>query len=358
MFLSLYELNEKVNNLLQTDALELAYASGLRTTIYIPYMMNDAVEYYFTLEGCTVTGELPEGEEGAFPEGSVAEVFPAGQQTGAGFHVEELDEEEKLRVMSAGTISIRNGYEGLLRIDFTQCSKTENFYQYHRTGHYWIEEQGHFRRLVYLIGTIYDKIEYLGPEAGNVKEKSIKNLMEFAPFRYWSPINESLDHWYHDFSDGHKTMRAIALEAGDRYYAFLCKIYSEWHPGFLKRYMAKYLVSDSGQKIYELLLDKLEECSMEYHRRDYGQEVETSLTIRRMAVDQNLRDRGYQGTYPNYFKIEAGESEPSKEILVIEEQPYVRSELDFEGFTYAFHYEYTHRDGGHIGHNIIHVEEL
>ena len=49
-----------VDDLLELEVLELIPKDTDPATMYIPYMMNDAVEYYLILSNCQVMGEIPE----------------------------------------------------------------------------------------------------------------------------------------------------------------------------------------------------------------------------------------------------------------------------------------------------------
>ena len=60
-----------VSDLIQQQVLELVPSREDPGTLYIPYMMNDAVEYYLVLKNVRVTGDLPED----FPEGSLVRVM-------------------------------------------------------------------------------------------------------------------------------------------------------------------------------------------------------------------------------------------------------------------------------------------
>ena len=53
-----------VDDLLELEVLELIPKDTDPSTMYIPYMMNDAVEYYLILGNCQVMGEIPEEFDG------------------------------------------------------------------------------------------------------------------------------------------------------------------------------------------------------------------------------------------------------------------------------------------------------
>ena len=49
-----------ITDLLDLEVLELVPSASAPGDLLIPYMMNDAVEYYLTLENCQVMGAVPE----------------------------------------------------------------------------------------------------------------------------------------------------------------------------------------------------------------------------------------------------------------------------------------------------------
>ena len=94
-------------------------------------------------------------------------------------------------------------------------------YQYHEIGHFWVQGMEQWRQLVYMIGTIYDKYEYLGEEVCTEKELELIPLMEFAPFRAWSPVGNSLEDWIQTPLPGVETMKKMALLTGEKGFAKL-----------------------------------------------------------------------------------------------------------------------------------------
>ena len=84
-----------------------------------------------------------------------------------------------------------------------------------------MEGQEHWRQLVYMTGTIYDKYEYMKEKACSDLEMELMHLIEFPPFRFWSPVEESLEERYPSSPQGTACMKKLAKEAGDGMYAFL-----------------------------------------------------------------------------------------------------------------------------------------
>ena len=65
---------------------------------------------------------------------------------------------------------------------------------------------------MYMVGIIHDKYEYIGENVCNEKEIALMPLIEFPPFRFWSPIHESLDEKYPFTYDGIDAMKELAKE--------------------------------------------------------------------------------------------------------------------------------------------------
>lgn len=265
---------------------------------FIPYMMNDALEYYLILKECRITGEY-------FPE---------------------------VEVLSAEIIQDRARYVLILRQEagnvctlyFEDIEEHAQCYQYHRIGHFWVKGQEHWRQLVYKIGTIYDKYEYFGERFCNEKEQEIRDLILFAPFQYWSPIHESLEDRYPASPEGLAVMERLAQEAGDREYLRLLKIYKVFSISFVKRWMAKKLLSPKRQKLYELIYRKVGAASLEYPERDYGPEGNARIVQERQRIDRELREKGFEGTYPEYIR-------GKEKVIAMEEHPFTIMESeDFE----------------------------
>jgi len=203
----LQDLRECIHALLECDAFELQVhiAENGQTDYYLPYMMNDALEYYFILKNCRMTGEynsknLDSSNEKKFGDFADFTGNPA---------VELIENTDCFALV------IRQTPGEIATIWFQDIEKEMKCYRYHEIGHFWVKGEEHYRQLVYMIGTIYDKLEYLGESICNDKEQALLPLMEFAPFRYWSPIHESLDARYPDTLDGIETFHDLCEEAGD-----------------------------------------------------------------------------------------------------------------------------------------------
>ena len=166
----------------------------------IPYMMNDAVENYLILKN--------------------------GQMIGNYLNDDTLEVTAKLAVeKDRYVLSVRQGEENAFTLYFSEIEERIQCFQYHRIGHFWVKGQEQWRQLVYIIGTIYEKYDYLGEAYCNESEKELLRLVEFPPFRMWSPIHESLEEKYPATYEGVTCMERLAKKAKDTRYLWLVKLY-------------------------------------------------------------------------------------------------------------------------------------
>ena len=269
----------------------------------VPYMMNDALEYYLRLKDCRMTGEyLPEAEV---------------------LSVELIDDNRYVLI-------IRQENGNVCSLYFKDIKEHVQCYQYHRIGHFWVKGQERWRQLVYKIGTIYDKYEYFGERFCNEKERDIRDLILFGPFRYWSPITGPLESYYPEAAEGLAVMERLAAEAGDEAYRKWVKIYkavsdfglTKWlFKKRMEQWLAKKLLSPKRQALYELIYRKVCEASLEYPERDYGPEINAEIEKERHSMDENLRQQGFTGAYPEYEK-------DGKKWVAMEEHPFTIMESE------------------------------
>ena len=292
----LYDLQKSLNALTDSDSFELQSYKGPsgQTDYYIPYMMNDALECYYVLENAHMKGTfLPD--------------------SGAEIQVIETEESPAL--------IIRQKDENVCTLWFESVRKDLQCYRYHEIGHFWVTGQEHWRRLVYIIGTIYDKYEYMGESLCNEKELALLPLMEFAPFRYYSPIHESLDDMYSDTSQGIETMKALCKEVNDHAYLRLLNIYKRFPLSFVRKYLTKALNKPERSALYEHIFHKVNEASLAYPERDYGELLNQQIQGKRQKLTSELIAKGFSGTYPLFQR-------ENTQVLVMEEHPFTILEWD------------------------------
>ena len=297
-----------VDDLLELEVLELIPKGDDPSTLYIPYMMNDAVEYYLILGNCQVMGDIPEEFDGD----TLVKLIDSPDRPGLLFDMPAGDK---------------------LTLWFDSCEFVKNFYQYHRICHIWRKGEEHWRMLVYMIGTIHDKYAFLGPDAVNEAEFALLPLVHFGPFRFYSPIDEPLDDRYPENEDGWSCMRNLALEAGDTEYvkmidhAHALKKLPFIRTGTVTENLANALNKPRRKPLYEHIYRKVCEASSLFSERAYSKDAVTEMEKARKAADAGLRAEGFAGKYPAYRK--GGTS-----AIVFEEHPFTVQELDYEGFAF------------------------
>lgn len=271
---------------------------------YVPYMMNDALECYLVLTDCRCTGKY----------------LPGYESCTVGYL--SFKKEEKVLV-------VHQGEENIFTLWFREIQVKLEGYQYHKIGHFWLEGKGQeqWRQLVYMLGTVYDKYEYFGKIMCTSKEQELMRLMEFRPFRYWSPIKESLDSYYPDTVQGAAEFRKIAGLAGDRAMGRLAGIYEKVPLLFLERVIIRRMEKPCSQKLYQKIRELICKESSQYKKRDYGKEMNEQIEKERLYVEEELHRRGFQGKYPRFFK-------EGMEILAVEEHPFTVRFMEWEKFDF------------------------
>ena len=268
----------------------------------IPYMMNDAVENYLILKDCRMTGHYLK-EDTLKVTGQLA--------------VEE----------DRYVLSVRQGEENVFTLYFQEIEERIQCFQYHRIGHFWVEGQEHWRQLVYMIGTIYEKYSYLGDLHCNKKEEALMRLVEFPPFRMWSPIHESLEEKYPATYDGIDCMEHLAKKAKDRGYMRWLYLYRCFPNRMFERILGRRLLSPKRQKLYETICQEVQAASEVYPQRDYGEELNCKIQKKREEIHRKMLENGFRGIYPEYEKRQMY-------VTVTEEHPFTVSVLEFENFTF------------------------
>ena len=298
----------KLAEILELQALEICEARNGKD-ILIPYMMNDAVENYLILRNCRITGEYFPEANVLHPAKLVREVVADGQ-----------DEASYI-------LSIRQDEGNIFLMRFSALEERMKCYQYHRIGHFWVKGQEQWRQLVYIVGIIHDKYEYIGENICNDAEKELMPLIEFPPFRDWSPLRESLDSKYPFTYEGIDAIEQFAKEAGDSGYARLVRIYRRVPCKMLREILRRRLDSPRSEALYRRIRQKVEEASNAYSEREYEKGLQEEISRKRMEVDRILHEKGYRGIYPEYEK-------ETTQIVVTEEQPFTKEEFEYDDYTF------------------------
>lgn len=268
---------------------------------YVPHIMNDGMECYMVLEHCRVVGTILEDYTG---------------QTQVQFADHTMG------------ISVRQG-DNVYTAWFTGVRRHQQLYRYHDIGHFWTPGQEQWRRLVYMVGTIYDKIKYAPERAFTEAEAELSCLMEFVPFRIWSPVSESILPLYPDSPEGALTFAKFAEEAGDWKLAKQCRAFAE-RPGPLKALrLSNRLNKAKSMPVYDLIFRKVCAASAVYPARDYGAQRNARIAAERERVTQALYDEGFTGAYPLFRR-------PGMEVLAAEEHPFTVLESEDYKFRIRF----------------------
>jgi len=258
---------------------------------HVPYIMNDSMECYMVLENCRVVGTIDPDYRG---------------KTALEFADHTMG------------ISVRQS-ENVYTAWFTGIRLHIQLYRYHEIGHFWADGQEQWRRLVYMVGTIYDKIKYAPQRSFTTEEANLSYLMEFAPFRVWSPINDSILSLYPETEEGARAFAALAEEAGCHSIARSVRRYAK-HPGWMRSSrIASWMIKPAAIPLYNLILRKVSEASEVYPARDYGTARNARMQAERDKVTMALYDEGFSGKYPLFRR-------PGMEVLVAEEHPFTTLE--------------------------------
>lgn len=316
------QLNKLLSELFLSENLTLHFDFDSKTTCYVPYMMNDAMEYYIVFYGCRVVG--------AYGENNKIDGF-------------------KLISDEQGVIFTKED-DSVFTLWFESVSVECKLFKYDHLGHFW-NRDGHeqWRRLNYIIGTAFDKYSYVGDDACNDCEKEMMTLLGVVPFRKFTPIDEEFDVFYNPADlkklelPGILVMSKLAVKSGcnelkallDAYHSVCVKINkSRVNRFFLKfRYskickeIHEFLKTEKSFPIYSFILKTLDE-GLKYPDRKYDEKCEREFAEKRSAVDKMLKTQGYEGGYPIYAK-------GKEAIHCIEEKPYTVAELEYDGF--GFH---------------------
>lgn len=301
-----------MDNCLEVDLLRLVdlgeievFIKSETREVFIPHMMNDAVECYYQFKDCTTQGQwLKECQE------------PLSFSL--------VEEKEKKGLI------LRQGNVNTLTIWYGQVEKVCHCYQYHRIGHFWVKGQEKWRRIVYVIGSIQEKASIVGEEVCLEGELYLAKLTGFAPFRYWTPLDISLDYYYEDSLEGILVMKEILARLGEKKLLGLVEGYEEDYiegritDRKIKR-LAKALIQ--SQSLYNFLETETDALSSHYKPRVYDAAESAKMEELRKKSCQEYYKKGFQGAYPILYK-------GRKKVIFYEEHPYILREFEYEGFDF------------------------
>lgn len=271
----------------------------------IPYLMNDAVECYIIVQNAVLRGDYD----------NEAEVLSAKLTP-------------RVAADNAGYGLIIHQPDNVCTLWFDRLEIHEACYRYHEIGHFWVKGQEQWRQLVYMVGTIADKYMYMGSEYCNETEKFIQSLIYFAPFRRWTPVpGDLMEYHFPARIEGIDTMEELAAEAGDEEYLKLIAKYKANPTEKTEKYLSKRLLDTARQPLYQHIHELVVKASKDYPARDYGEQVNNHIKDCRKKLEKELLGKGYSGRYPVFKKKKTN-------LIVMEEQPYVTSLLEWDDYRY------------------------
>ena len=304
-----FNLEQDLQNLINYESTEVYVDhSDNNCKVYIPYMLSDMVECFLQFSNCTIQGSWDKTRDGIID-----------------FSL--TDNEGKKGIV------FRQKTDHVFTIWYDSVEKHVETYQYHRTGHFWIEGQEPWRRIVYIIGTMNDKYSFMGQDICNQEELELIPLSEFGPFSYWTPIDESFEDYYPFSQEGIDCAKRIARKIGDRRLAGIARRYEKalvadrLTERRLRRY-AKQLTRDD--KLYEYLNQQIDKASLQYAPRPYSPRDQERMNALRQQVEEEYRRKGYLGKYPCLTKHK-------HQVKFYEEHPYILQDFEYDNFSFRIY---------------------
>lgn len=284
--------------------------------IYVPYMMNDALECYIVLSDAVLVG---------------SQIHDLKNHTKIDIH----EEDDRYALVA------KQGENNTFTVFFSDAQIKTNYYSFGSICHFWEKGQEQWSQLVYIIGTMYDKYAFLGDESCNDREKDLLRLIEFAPFRYHAPAKQLFEDLYETTKLGAKKMLEFAMAAGDNSFARAIKLYLLFFNENMARVLSKMLTKPSRYKLYDYIYKEATQAANMYPAREYGAE----LLVDKMREDAHKRllAAGFMGSYPEYVKDDIY-------IRVVEEHPFTI--MDWEDVTFRQRLMISECQGQYKGFNM------
>ena len=282
------ETLDKLAQLLEQDQFELLIPKNMqknecgtpgekadRMDIPLVYLMNDAVESFLVFRNARMTGEYRSDYQGELQASMT-------RQDGRFVLVIKQD-------------------DTVLTLFFEDLDLEVNLYEYAYTGHFWVEKYEYLRQLEYRLAILRDKYDYLGEEYCTEEEKRLAALVDFPPLNYccypavpekyivprenpWMPSEEAIAY-----------MKELAEECNDGSFIKVLEFYKKHHAKFWAKRLAFMLHRKKHSKITDLLTEKLQQATVDYPRRFFGDDVERKYqqTLERVKERQTeLKQQG------------------------------------------------------------------
>ncbi len=306
------QLLHYIEDLLEHNAFEVQMKNSPNGSLdfYVPYIMNDALECFLLIRNVYLQGEYLN----YFYDDTRVELLGSEQRPALVFH---------------------QGTSNVFTVWFKDCYQILNCYRYDQTGHFWRKGEEQWRRLVYIIGTIHDKYKYMGEKVCNEEELELLKLMGFAPFRMYTPLNESLEGLYSDTTEGFQLMQQYAEEVEDKLFSNLLKLYAKLPFSFISNLLFRAMNLSGRYKLYQHIYQKMEKASKEYPDREYPSELGEFIRASREKVNNIIKSYGFEGVYPLYHRNKV-------QIFAVEEHPFTI--LESESFSFRIQFMVSETD--------------
>lgn len=277
------------------DSMDNKYSGN----VYIPYMMNDAMECYIELTNASVVG--------VYNRDLMCD-------TNINFHRGEKN-----------SLIVRQGEDNTCTIWYEEAIFNKKYYRFHEICHMWEPGQEQWSQLVYIIGTMYDKYAFNGSDSCNKEEIGLMKLVEFEPFRNLAPAKQLFEELYDNTRTGAKLMKKLSFEAGDWFYGILCGIYGMIPVKFFGKLMTGLLTKPNRYYLYKFIYEKATYAASKYPQRIYGDSTGDEIINSRKEVEEFMKNNDFKGSYPDY-------SRNNIYVRVVEEQPFTI--MDWEDIVY------------------------
>lgn len=268
----------------QNGVFEIWYEESDTTKIYIPYMMNDALECYVVLNSALLVGNQLE-------------------------EYKNLTEIEIHKEVDRYALIAKQSDFNTFTVFFEDAKLVKKYYRFDTICHFWEKGQEQWAQLVYIVGTMYDKFAFLGAESCNEIECELLPLIEYAPFRAHAPAKQLFEELYDTTRKGIRLMMKYAFAAKDYSFWIMNIVYLIFKTDVIARYLSVKLTKPNRYKLYDYIYRK---CM-----KGAGAYPERTLAVVQMRNDINdkMLNLGLIGDYPDYY---------GKNVLVriVEEHPF------------------------------------
>lgn len=317
------EVFEKIKELAEEGVFEIWHPREWDGSIYIPYMMNDALECYIILKKAVLVGE---------------QIADRKHQTMVDVHEED----------GRFALVARQGDENTFTVFFEDAVMEKKYYRFDTICHFWEPGQEQWSQLVYIIGTMFDKYAFLGEESCNEGEQELIHLIEFAPFRYHAPAKQLFEELYDNTDRGAKKMLELTKEAGDFWYGIMVRFYRIFPTEKLARYLSRLLTKPQRYALYELIYKRAKSAASAYSERVYAKknsesENDNNIAVMRKKLNKRFLENGFEGSYPDYVK-------GNQYVRVVEEHPFTI--MDWDDFVLKQTLMVSECNGKHKGINM------